>query len=214
MIIYKYGKIVHTNKNYIILENNRVGELIYVPMVERFKKDENMKVFVHEYETEHFKTTYGFENFKELVVFEDLLSIQGIGPKTALSVLNIGWEKVVEYVASANINKLNSIPYLSNRSARQLIFEYQPKYEKFLQKKTPEDETENNEFEATKGENKTIISENAHNIEKSLRILGFRNSQIKEAMQEINVDQELDKAVEEAIKVISSKHANNAIVQN
>ncbi|SFW05632.1 Holliday junction DNA helicase RuvA [Chlamydia abortus] len=36
------------------------------------------------------KVTYGFETFKELVMFEDLISLQGLGPKTAITILNEG----------------------------------------------------------------------------------------------------------------------------
>ena len=44
MTIYKYGKIMHVNTNYLILDHNGNGELIYVPNIERFKKDEVRKV--------------------------------------------------------------------------------------------------------------------------------------------------------------------------
>jgi len=90
MTIYKYGKIMHVNTNYLILDHNGNGELIYVPNIERFKKDEVRKVFISSIENEYTKTTYGFENFKELVLFEDLISLQGLGPKTAISILNEG----------------------------------------------------------------------------------------------------------------------------
>ncbi|MBN0919307.1 Holliday junction branch migration protein RuvA [[Mycoplasma] gypis] len=200
MLIYKYGKIVHVNKNYIILENNKEGELIYVPLVERFKLNENMKVFIHEYETEHFKTTYGFDSFKELVIFEDLLSIQGIGPKTALAILNEGWENILRYIAGGEIERLTGIPYLSTRSARQLIFEYQSKYEKFLRKMINDGETTQESLTNT-----ISISENLKNIEKSLKVLGFKQAQIKQALETVNPEQDLEKAVEEAIKIISTK---------
>ena len=52
MTIYKYGKIMHVNTNYLILDHNGNGELIYVPNIERFKKDEVRKVFISSIENE------------------------------------------------------------------------------------------------------------------------------------------------------------------
>lgn len=95
MLIYKYGKIMHVNTNYLILDHNGEGELIYVPNIERFKKDEVRKIFISHIQNEYNNTTYGFDNFKELVIFEDLISLQGIGPKIAISILNEGWEKLL-----------------------------------------------------------------------------------------------------------------------
>ncbi|MCU4117220.1 Holliday junction branch migration protein RuvA [Mycoplasma zalophi] len=207
MKIYIYGKIVHINKNYLILENNGVGEIIYMPNVEKFKKDEFAKIFIHEYSSEYFKTTYGFGNFRELIVFEDLLSVQGIGPKTAINILSVGWKNIMIYISTANIEKLSEIPYLSTKTARQIVFEFQLKYEGILQKlekntQNTDDNTQNNEFNFNKNET-PIVSENLKNLEKSLKVLGFKQKQIKYAIDKINPVNDLEKSVEEAIKIIS-----------
>ncbi|GAA8717229.1 putative holliday junction DNA helicase RuvA [Chlamydia abortus] len=90
MTVYKYGKIVHVNSNYLILDHNGSGELIYVPNISRFVRDDFKKIFISNIENEYMKVTYGFETFKELVMFEDLISLQGLGPKTAMTILNEG----------------------------------------------------------------------------------------------------------------------------
>ncbi|QJR44150.1 Holliday junction branch migration protein RuvA [Mycoplasma miroungirhinis] len=215
MKIYIYGKIVHVNKNYVILENNGIGEIIYVPNVERFKKDEFIKMFIYEYSSEYFKTTYGFSNFRELIVFEDLLSVQGIGPKTAINILAIGWKNIMSYISTANIEKLSEIPYLSTKTARQLVFEFQVKYEGFLQKwekntQNTEENTQINEFSFNKTDT-PIVSENVKNLEKSLKVLGFKQKQIKFAIDKINPVEDLEKSVEEAIKIISQA-SHDAII--
>ncbi|SGA02788.1 putative holliday junction DNA helicase RuvA [Mycoplasmopsis arginini] len=90
MTIYLYDKIVHTNANYLILDHNGRGELIYAPQISRFKVGEIRKIFISEIINEYNKVTYGFDTFKEMVVFEDLISLQGLGPKTAILILNSG----------------------------------------------------------------------------------------------------------------------------
>ena len=46
MTVYKYGKIVHVNSNYLILDHNGSGELIYVPNISRFVRDDFKKIFL------------------------------------------------------------------------------------------------------------------------------------------------------------------------
>lgn len=92
MTIYKIGKITNIIKDCAVLENNNIGELINIPDIKRFKEGENRKLFVSSIENEYSKTTYGFEDIKELILFDDLISLQGIGPRQAIRLLNNGWK--------------------------------------------------------------------------------------------------------------------------
>lgn len=194
MTIYKYGKIMHVNTNYLILDHNGNGELIYVPNIERFKKDEVRKIFISSIENEYTKTTYGFENFKELVLFEDLISLQGLGPKTAISILNEGWEKIINLIADGNKDELEKINYVSSRVANNIVSNYQSKYAKFVEKLV------NGEDWKTK--NKVSNSYN-NQFEETMKMLGFKTQQIKYALEKIKITENIEQCVEDAIKLIS-----------
>lgn len=194
MTIYKYGKIMHVNTNYLILDHNGNGELIYVPNIERFKKDEVRKVFISTIENEYTKTTYGFENFKELVLFEDLISLQGLGPKTAISILNEGWEKIINLIADGNKDELEKINYVSNRVANNIVSNYQSKYAKFVEKLV--------NGEDWKAKNKVSNSYN-NQFEETMKMLGFKTQQIKYALEKIKITENIEQCVEDAIKLIS-----------
>lgn len=194
MTIYKYGKIMHVNTNYLILDHNGNGELIYVPNIERFKKDEVRKVFISSIENEYTKTTYGFENFKELVLFEDLISLQGLGPKTAISILNEGWEKIINLIADGNKDELEKINYVSSRVANNIISNYQSKYAKFVEKLV--------NGEDWKAKNKVSNSYN-NQFEETMKMLGFKTQQIKYALEKIKITENIEQCVEDAIKLIS-----------
>ena len=194
MTIYKYGKIMHVNTNYLILDHNGNGELIYVPNIERFKKDEVRKVFISSIENEYSKTTYGFENFKELVLFEDLISLQGLGPKTAISILNEGWEKIINLIADGNKDELEKINYVSSRIANNIISNYQSKYAKFVEKLV--------NGEDWKAKNKVSNSYN-NQFEETMKMLGFKTQQIKYALEKIKITENIEQCVEDAIKLIS-----------
>lgn len=194
MTIYKYGKIMHVNTNYLILDHNGNGELIYVPNIERFKKDEVRKVFISSIENEYTKTTYGFENFKELVLFEDLISLQGLGPKTAISILNEGWEKIINLIADGNKDELEKINYVSSRVANNIVSNYQSKYAKFVEKLV--------NGEDWKAKNKVSNSYN-NQFEETMKMLGFKTQQIRYALEKIKITENIEQCVEDAIKLIS-----------
>lgn len=194
MTIYKYGKIMHVNTNYLILDHNGNGELIYVPNIERFKKDEVRKVFISSIENEYSKTTYGFENFKELVLFEDLISLQGLGPKTAISILNEGWEKIINLIADGNKDELEKINYVSSRVANNIVSNYQSKYAKFVEKLV--------NGQDWKAKNKVSNSYN-NQFEETMKMLGFKTQQIKYALEKIKITENIEQCVEDAIKLIS-----------
>ena len=197
MTLYKIGKIINITEDYVIFENNDIGELIYVPNIERFKKDEVRKVFISSIENEYTKTTYGFENFKELVLFEDLISLQGLGPKTAISILNEGWEKIINLIADGNKDELEKINYVSSRVANNIISNYQSKYAKFVEKLV--------NGEDWKAKNKVSNSYN-NQFEETMKMLGFKTQQIKYALEKIKITENIEQCVEDAIKLIALKN--------
>ena len=197
MTIYKIGKIINIDKDYVIFENNDIGELINIPDVKRFKEGETRKIFISSIENEYTKTTYGFENFKELILFEDLISLQGLGPKTAISILNEGWEKIINLIADGNKDELEKINYVSSRVANNIVSNYQSKYAKFVEKLV--------NGEDWKAKNKVSNSYN-NQFEETMKMLGFKTQQIKYALENIKINENIEQCVEDAIKLIALKN--------
>ncbi|WP_373441289.1 Holliday junction branch migration protein RuvA [Metamycoplasma equirhinis] len=201
MKIYLYGKIMHVNTNYLILDHNGEGELIYVPNISRFEKDQVKKIFISNVTNEYTNTTYGFDCFKEMVIFEDLIALQGLGPKTAIAILNLGWENVLNYIATEDCNSLMKVSYVSQRIANNIIYNYKEKYRKFLSKLS--------EDEISKFKNKISESNAQSQFEETMKMLGFKSQQIKYALENMKLTENIEECVENAIKIIGSK-ANEA----
>ena len=132
MKIYKIGKIINIDKDYVIFENNGIGQLINIPDIKRFNEDETRKIFISSIENEYSKTTYGFEDLKELILFEDLISLQGIGPKKAMLLLNNGWKTIANWLADNYRDKIHSITYISPRAWGDISNYYSKKYQKWI----------------------------------------------------------------------------------
>lgn len=133
MTIYKIGKLINIDKDYVIFENNDIGELINIPDVKRFKEGETRKIFISSIENEYTKATYGFEDIKELILFEDLISLQGIGPKKAMLLLNNGWKTIANWLADNYRDKIHSITYISPRAWGDISDYYSKKYQKWVE---------------------------------------------------------------------------------
>lgn len=186
MELYKIGKVVSVGKTYVIFESSYTGHIVYVAKATDWEeeKDKTRKVFLYLHKTEYITALYGFKTFQERVLFEDLLSVNGIGPKTALSLLKEGEETITSLISIGDYKKLSDIPQMGIKSANQIIFELRPKYEKM-----------NVKHEGI-GSNIELRS--------SLKILGFNQRQIDYAAANVKGGGSIDSLVEEAIRVISS----------
>lgn len=204
MKIYLYGKIMHVNTNYLILDHNGEGELIYVADIKRFNKDDLRKIFIYDVVNEYKKTTYGFENFKELIIFEDLISLQGLGPKTAISPLNLGWENLIQLIANEDKDKLCEASYVSLRIANNIIFAYKQKYAKFLSKLSDED--------LLKIKSKNTSDSLREKFEYTMRMLGFKKQQISYALEKMSITENIEESVENAIKIIGMKQNESRVL--
>lgn len=188
MELYKRGKVVSVGKSYVIFETNFIGSIIYVPNVEVFKEDEKLKLFVYKYQTEYSTAVYGFKTFKERLLFEDLISLNGIGPKTAIGLLKEGKDMLINMLANADVDGLSSFPYLGVKTANQIVFELSEKYKNMLAK------------EGAKTSNMILPA----SAKDSLKTLGFNQKQIDYAIKTIKPQPKIELLVEEAIKAISS----------
>ncbi len=190
-MLYKIGKIVSIGKNYIILESNEKGEIVYVPRPRDFTSDTTTKVFMYEYKYDNISSLYGFKTFKERILFEDLLTVPGIGPKTGVQILKEKIKTILGFLLSGDAEALAHLPGLGIKSAKQLIFELQDKYAKITANKKDKKDTNNNLH---------IVSE----IIPTLKTLGFNKKQINSSIHLVKPNKDIEVMVEEAIKLISN----------
>ncbi|MGY5139235.1 Holliday junction branch migration protein RuvA [Mycoplasmopsis gallinarum] len=194
MILYRFGEIVHKNNNNLILESYGTGYSIMVPNHERFEAKTKIKLFLIEINNEYQKNTYGFKEFKERLLFQDLISINGIGPKLAFNILDNDWEKIVDWIINENMENLTRISYLSLKTAKLIIFELKNKWSKMMNKNI---NTSNNNNEQ---------KEQINTIKDTLKMLGFKNEQIQNAINNIEFDKDIETNIDQAIRYISKEY--------
>lgn len=193
MEIYKIGKISYIGKNYLILEANFSGWKVNIAQPFRFITGENRRIYIYQHNNEYSNTLYGFDTLKEKILFEDLLTLQGIGPKTALNILENDWEKIALHISAGDEEALSYLNHITPKIARQIVFNFENKY-KFLMKKDNVEYVE---------ESKKI--KQTSEVSNTLKTLGFKENQIDFAMSKIEISPNIENMIEEAIKVISNE---------
>ena len=184
MELYRRGKAVSIGKTYVIIETNQTGHIIYVARPNDFEKDKFTKVYIYEHKSEYTEALYGFNTFEERILFENLISVSGVGPKTALNILKEGVDTPIQFIANGDTNSLSSFPSLGKKIAGQIIFELQDKYQR---------------MNKPKGFIAPI------EVKDTLKTLGFNERQITFAIKNLKAAKTIERMVEQAIIMISNE---------
>ena len=126
MYEYLTGTVTQVLPAYIVVENNGIGYLINVANPFRFKVDETRqeKIYLHQVVRENEIALYGFSDFNEKQLFLKLISVSGIGPKSALAILaNEDHSGFVSAVNNDDDAYLTRFPGIGKKTAKQIILD-------------------------------------------------------------------------------------------
>ncbi len=133
MLIWLKGKIEYKNEKTIGLEINNLGYEIFVNdfLLNKIKIDQEQKLYVHLYLRENTLELYGFETKEELDFFRELISISGIGPKSALAILSlVQLKELKKAVSRGDITFLTKVSGIGKKTAERVVLELKEKIKK------------------------------------------------------------------------------------
>lgn len=129
MYSYIRGLIVDITKDYIVVDNNGIGYLVYVSNPYRFTRGKQYVVYIYQHVKEDAITLFGFLHKEEKELFLKLILVKGIGCKTAIGILATGEvNQIIEAIESKNVNYLKKIPGIGPKAAQQIILDLQGKF--------------------------------------------------------------------------------------
>ncbi len=120
------GKVFDLKPTKAIIKSGGIGFVINstVSCLAKLKTGEEASFWVHTAVRENSIDLYGFETETELRIFELLLTVSGIGPKSALSILSVaGAESVEKAVASGDTSFLTKISGIGKKTADRIAIE-------------------------------------------------------------------------------------------
>ncbi|MEK7611486.1 MAG: Holliday junction branch migration protein RuvA [Patescibacteria group bacterium] len=130
MIGWLSGTVVDKIGRYLILNVNGVGYRVTVlpDKLSQAVLGSPLKLFIHPHIKEDLFDLFGFETKKELSVFELLLTVSGIGPKTALAILaGMRVEEIISSISRGQPSDFSGISGLGTKGAQRVIVELRTK---------------------------------------------------------------------------------------
>src|SRR3989344_3221599 len=116
------GSIIHKKNNSFIVMVAGVGYVVSVTakLFEKIHLTDTVRLYVYTHVREDSLDLFGFETTAELSVFELLLSVSGVGPKTALGILDRGANELLQAVTESNVDFFKGIARVGTKNAQKI----------------------------------------------------------------------------------------------
>ncbi len=134
MIAYLSGKILEKEANLIIVDVGGVGYEVIIPLSTFYdlgEVEEQVSLRIYTYVREDAFQLFGFKTVRERELFLLLISVSGIGPKSAITALSgMSADEIIGAIRQNNLARLNSIPGVGRKTAERLVIELRDKIAK------------------------------------------------------------------------------------
>jgi len=188
------GKIILKNEKFLIVETGGVGYKISVSantlskLAHSASSGQNkteVLFWIHSHVREDAFDLYGFMEQKELEFFEMLISVSGIGPKGALTILSIASiETLRKAIGTSDTSYLTKISGIGRKTAEKIVIELRDKM----------------------GDEKSDGSlESEMDALEALKSLGYSQNQAREALKKVSTNVDINTKIREALKILGGK---------
>jgi Holliday junction DNA helicase RuvA len=136
MIGFLSGKIISAKPTKILLDVNGVGYLVNVSIntFESISDKTSVSLYIHTNVKEDSITLFGFYTEAEKEMFELLISVNGIGPKLAISILSgIRVDDLKNAILSGDISRIIAVPGIGRKTAERLVLELKNKVDQIIE---------------------------------------------------------------------------------
>ena len=180
MYAYIKGFIKEIESNYIVLDNNGIGYLIYTPNPYSFNIDEEYTVYIYQNVKEDELTLYGFKLKEEKDLFLKLIEVKGLGCKMALPIIATGSiNGIIDAIERENILYLKKFPKIGDKVAKQIILDLKGKL----------------------NTNGVVTTSNNDELIEVLKGLGYKLTDILKVVRQVNTNLSLEDQIKESLKL-------------
>lgn len=194
MINFLRGKTLLKRDDYVILDVMNVGYKVFVnsALLSELVTGEEAEIYIYHHVKEDISALYGFRNMEELDLFEMLLSISGIGPKSAIGVLTIAnVSDIKDSIARGDSGLLIKVSGIGKKTAERVVLELQDKVGGLVI---------SGESVAGVASADSRISSSSDEID-ALLTLGYSLQQARDALRKVDPEiQESGERIKEALK--------------
>lgn len=178
MYAFITGNIVSENLNEIVVENNGIGYLLNVSSTAIIKLKQQpapVKVFTYLYVKEDEMSLYGFYGEEEKDMFLKLISVSGVGAKTAIQILSgASVHDLTVSIASCDTSRFSKIKGIGKKTAERIVLELKDKVSTLPL------------LNETVLETPVVLSTAEQEAEAALMALGFSKAEAHRAVKSVN----------------------------
>jgi holliday junction DNA helicase RuvA len=191
MIAHLNGRLVEKTPTHLVVECSGVGYFVKISLntYSKIGADEHIMIYTQLMVREDAHTLYGFHGIREREMFNQLISVSGIGANTAILMLSsLTPEEIASAIVNGNVGLIQSIKGIGSKTAQRVILDLKDKVMK-------SDFTTENIF----GSNNT----NQNDALTALLALGFEKKKAEKAVGKVAGDnQTIEQIIKEALKVL------------
>ena len=202
MIGYLEGKIANYDVQMVTVMVGGIGFEVMMPRdgATLYDLGQEVGIYTYMHVRENDIGLYGFENALDKQVFNLLIGVSGIGPKSAVQMLGVaGAKDVLSAIRSENEKLLSSLPGIGKKTSARIILELKEKVDKLFPE-LPIDKSESTGKKPTKA--KSSIEDD---LTDTLMALGYRSNEIKLMYESTDVleETEIDRAIKRALQFLA-----------
>ncbi len=130
MIAFIRGNVHRIQEDSILLDTGAIGYQVFVSggLLSMLEPEEEILLWTHQHIKEDSQTLFGFAQEKELVLFEKFLTVSGIGPKLALTMLSSkSPREIILAITQERSDILSEVPGIGAKTAKRMILELKDK---------------------------------------------------------------------------------------
>lgn len=182
MYSYIKGLVTEIKADYITIEAGGVGYKLITPNPYQFHMGEETTLYTYQKVAEDEISLYGFGSADERDLFLKLISVNGIGPKSAKAILAAGnVASISSAIESGNAKYLQKFPGIGPKASQQIILDLQGRIELDSGASTPNALVE---------------------VDEALQALGYNAKEIKKVLLKLDASKPINELVKDALKLM------------
>src|SRR3989344_1679438 len=147
---------------------------------------DSISLFIYTHVREDELSLFGFKEIHDLRLFENLLKVSGIGPKTALGVFSAGTrDEIIKATIAGDVEFFEKVPRLGRKNAQKIIIELKSKFG---------DLSDIDLSDKDKEENNEVIL--------ALRTFGFSTNEARDAIKNLKDAKTLDEKIKQSLRYL------------
>ena len=203
MLAYIKGELTNKTRTYVVIDVGGLGYKVFMSelSIENIGNiGDTVKVHTYYRVMEDDISIFGFKTNEELRLFELLISVSGVGAKTAITMLGtIKPEEFAIAIISNDINTLKKLPGIGVKTAQRIVLELKDK----LKKEKQIEELSTAIEKSTLVKNKIEKDKKIEEAFDALQVLGYNSKDIEKTMERIDNSLSLEEIIRAGIKELS-----------